>query len=44
MAKVTIARNLKKSSSFIDKNGNVVDRLFGSKFNKPEPKKVEEKK
>lgn len=39
MAKVTIAKNLKKKSTFIDKEGKPVERLFGQRFNNPAPKK-----
>lgn len=39
MGKVAIARNLVKKSTFIDKDGKPVQRLFGQRFKTPTEKK-----
>lgn len=35
MGKVSVARNLQKKSTFIDKDGKPVQRLFGQRFQSP---------
>lgn len=43
MGKVAISSKLNKKTTFIDKDGKPVERLFGQRFQTPKPKEEPKK-